>query len=186
MARFRVRHAFVESRLRRSAAISLAGLCVLAALCPPAFPDTPNPKQTGGWYLLRSANPRGGPDAVSMSHTADGTRSDLDLAGLMLRCGDHGDAEFVVVVVTPFAPQARPDVFIHANGRQWKFSAEVVPPGAELLLPADAAILVAGPWQLAHELEVQVRSPEQSFGGVVPTDGLSDALATLKANCPAR
>jgi hypothetical protein len=178
----------MDSRPCRSAALSLAGLCLFALLgfpAAPAFSDTQYPKLSGGWYLLRSANPRGGPDAVSVSHTADGSRSDLDLAGLMLRCGDHGAAEVVVVAVTPLPPRARPDVFIHADGKQWQFSADVVPPGAELLLPADAAILAAGPWQLVHELEVQVRSPEQSFGGVVPIDGLSDALATLKANCPA-
>ena len=168
-------------------AIPLAGFCLLAALglvATPAFSETQHPKLSGGWYLLRSPNPRGGPDAVSVSHTANSSRSDVDLAGLMLRCGEHGATEFVVVVVTPFAPHMQPDVFIYANGKQWRFNAEVVPPGAELLLPADAAILAAGPWQLTHELEVQVRSPQQSFGGVVSTDGMADALATLRANCP--
>jgi hypothetical protein len=159
-------------------------LAALGLVAFPAFSQTPRPKLSGGWYLLRSPNPRGGADAVSVSHTADSTRSDVDLAGVMLRCGEHGATEFVVVVVTPFAPHVRPEIFIYANGKQWHFNAEVVPPGAELLLPADAAVLAAGPWQSAHELEVQVRSPQQSFGGVVATDGLSDALATLSANCP--
>lgn len=177
---------FMDSRPCRSAAFALAGLCLFALLgfsTAPAFSDAP--KLSGGWYLLRSVNPRGGPDAVSVSHTADIGRSDLDLAGLMLRCGDHGTAEFVVVAVTPFPPRARPEVFIHADGKRWQFSADVVPPGAELLLPADAAVLAHGPWQSAHELAIEVRSAEQSFRGVVPIDGLADALATLKTNCPA-
>lgn len=136
------------------------------------------------WRLLRTANPRGGADAVSMIHTADITRSDPELAGLMLRCGEHG-AEVIIVVVTPFPPRAQPDVTVGADGKEWRFTARVVSPGAELLLPAEATGLATGPWQLTHELVVKVSSPEQSFGGVVPIDGLGAALATLAANCPA-
>ena len=124
---------------------------------------------------------------MSMIHTADITRSDPDLAGLMLRCGEHG-AEVAIVVVTPFPPRARPEVTVSADendGKEGHFTATVVSPGAELLLPAEATGLVAGPWQLTHELVVKVSSPEQSFGGVVPIDGLAAALATLVANCPA-
>jgi hypothetical protein len=145
----------------------------------------PAPPAVGGWHLIRSANPRGGPDAVSMSHTADLSRSDLDLAGLMLRCGDQS-LEVVIVVVTPFPPRARPSVTIGADGKEWRFDASIVPPGAELLLPKEATSLATGPWQLAHELAVKVSSSEQSFGGVVPIDGLGNALTTLTRNCPAR
>lgn len=164
-----------------AAAILLAGLGLLAA---PAAADTRHPKPPSGWHLLRTANPHGGPDAVSMSHTADITRSDLDLAGAMLRCGEKG-IEIVIVVVTPFPPRARPDVTIGVDGKEWRFDARIVPPGAELLLPAEAMSLAAGPWQSAHELAVKVSSQEQSFGGVIPIEGLADALATLAASCPA-
>ena len=145
------------------------------------------PKETtgSGWRLIRSKNPQGGPDAVSMSHTADITRSDLELAGLMLRCTDQG-VDLVVVVVTPFPPRAHPAVTVSANNKEWRFDTHVVPPGAELLLPAEATALASGPWQSAHELAVKVSSPEQSFGGVIPIDGLAGALATLIPNCPAR
>jgi hypothetical protein len=138
---------------------------------------------TGNWRLLRTANPKGGPDAVSMSHTADMARSDLDLAGIMLKCGEHG-VEVVVVALTPLPPRARPEIMISALGKEWRFVASVVPPGAELLLPADAMHLAAGLWQSAHELSVQVKSEEQSFAGVVPIDGIAAALATLTTNCP--
>lgn len=138
----------------------------------------------GNWRLLRTANPKGGPDAVSMSRTADMTRSDLDLAGMMLKCGEHG-TEIVIVALTPFAPRARPEITISALGKEWQFSASVVPPGAELLLPADATRLAAGPWQSAHELSVHVKSQDRSFGGVIPIDGLTAAFASLSVNCPA-
>jgi len=120
-----------------------------------------------------------------MSHTADVIRSDLDLAGMMLRCAEKDGAEIIIVAVTPFPPAARPSVTIGAAGKEFRFDARVVPPGAQLLLPPEAMTLATGPWQLAHELTVKVVSQEQSFGGVIPIDGLADALATLTANCPA-
>jgi hypothetical protein len=139
--------------------------------------------QVGGWHLLRTANPHGGADAVSISHTADITRSDPDLAGLMLRCGEIG-AEVVIVAISTFPPCAQPGVTIGADGKEWRFETRVVPPGAELLLPAQATALAMGPWQSAHEITVKISSPEQSFGGVIAIDGLGAALATLSANCP--
>jgi hypothetical protein len=138
---------------------------------------------TSGWHLLRAPNPRGGADAVSMSHTADTARSDSDLAGLMLRCGESG-IEVAIVVVSLFPPRTQPNVTINAGGKEWRFETRVIPPGAELLLPPGAASLAVGPWQSSHELAVKVSSPEQSFGGVISTDGLAAALATLTDNCP--
>jgi hypothetical protein len=117
-----------------------------------------------------------------MSHTADTTRSDPDLAGLMLRCGESG-IEVAIVVVSLFPPRTQPNVTISAGGKEWRFEARVIPPGAELLLPAGTTSLAAGPWQSSHELTVKVSSPEQSFGGVISTDGLAAALATLTVNC---
>jgi hypothetical protein len=170
---------------RSFCAVLLAGVW---ALTSPATAES-----TGGWRLLRSANPHGAGEAVAMSHAADIVRSDLDLAGMMLRCPDGAaaqpapaaGADVVIVVVTPLSPRAQPNVTIVAGGTQWHFAARVVPPGAELQLPAEATELAAGPWQSTHELAVTVSLPERSFGGVIPIDGLADALVTLAANCPA-
>jgi hypothetical protein len=166
----------------RAAATLLAALSLLAG---PASADTQNPTLAGGWRLLRTTNPRGGPDAVSVTHTADLLQSDLDLAGVMLRCAEKG-VEILVVVVTPFPPRAKPDVVVGTNGREWRFNAQVVTPGAELLLPAEAVSLASGPWQRAHHLAVKVTSQDRSFQGVIPIEGLAEALATLTANCPTR
>jgi hypothetical protein len=158
-----------------------AGLGILVA----ATANNQAPPRLGEWHLLQSANPHGGPDAVSMIHTADTGRSDLDLAGLMLRCSEKG-IDLVIVVVTPVPPQARPNVRIRANDQEWRFDASIISPGAELLLPMAAMSLTRSSWQSARELAVKVSSPERSFGGVIPIDGLAEALATLISKCPTR
>lgn len=171
----------------------IAGLCAMPGSASAATP------QTGGWRLLQSPNPVGGRSMASMSHTADMRRSDLDLVGLMLRCrakgaqgaslptrdADQTGAEIAIVVITPFPPLAQPLVTVGAVGREWRFDARIVPPGAELLLPAAASDLAAGPWQSAHALTIKVSWQDRSFSGVIPIDGLAGALATLAANCPA-
>jgi hypothetical protein len=162
--------------------------------------------QTNGWRLLPGRSPAEGGGSASMSHTSDMTRSDLDLAGLMLRCRDTSapiqgadatsptvqdddthaiGAQIVIVVVTPFPPRAQPSVTIGAAGMEWHFNARVLPPGVELLLPAQATDLAGGPWQSTPELAVKVSWQERSFKGVIPIDGLADALATVAANCAA-
>jgi hypothetical protein len=155
-----------------------AGLGVLAAA---SANDQARP---GDWYLVQSANPHGGPDAISMIHNADTSRSDLDLAGLMLRCSEKG-VDVAIVVVTPVPPQARPAVTIRANDQEWRFDASIVSPGAELLLPGEATNLTRSSWQSAGELAVKVSWLEHSFGGVIPIDGLTQALAILIPKCPA-
>jgi hypothetical protein len=138
---------------------------------------------TAGWMLLRSSDPQGGRDAVSMSHTADTVRSDFDLAGMMLKCGEHG-TEVAIVALTPLPPRARPEVTISALGQEWRFPATIVPPGAELVLPRDATRMSNSVWRSAHELSIKVTTPQQSFAGVIPIDGLAGALATLSTICP--
>src|SRR5262249_23883382 len=69
----------------------------------------------GTWRLVRSPNPRGGPDAVSIMQTADAARSDIDLAGLALRCSDTG-FDVLVVFLKPFPPRAHPKVKLTTGG----------------------------------------------------------------------
>jgi hypothetical protein len=163
------------------AAMVLAACIMLQAGLAPAVESTND--MAGGWRLLRSPNPQGGPDAISVSHTADVTKSDLDLAGMMLKCSEHGP-EIAIVVVEPFSPRARPEVTIGASGQEWHFGASIGPPGAQLILPPEAAQLAMGRWQRATELSIQVKSEERSFAGVIPIADLATAFATLLANCP--
>jgi hypothetical protein len=170
--------------------------CYEAATANPAKappPRTPGPvpgPATGPWRLVRTPNPVGGRDAVSVMKTADITKSDIDLAGLMLRCGET-NIEVLVVLVRPLPPRARPKVTVTADGKTMNFIASVVPPGAELLLPLEATALASGPWQAAPELSVEVGGVEGDdqptlIQGVISLAGLGAALPRLQANCPSQ
>jgi hypothetical protein len=165
----------------RAPALYLAGLIVFFSAGVPA--DEANRSTLpSGWHLIRTKSPNGSRDAVSVSHTADVDGSDVDFAGVMLRCGEK-DVEVIVVAVTPFSPRAKPEVIVHVNSQEWHFSAHVISPGAELQLPVEATRLAFGLWQSAHELTVEVVSQEQSFSGVVRIEGMGEALAALGVYC---
>jgi hypothetical protein len=143
---------------------------------------SPPARTTGGWRLIRTGDPRGGADAVSIMHTADISRSDPDFAGLMVRCAER-DVEALVVVIEPQAPSARPQVKLGLPGREQSYMAAVVPPFTALLLPAEAmsqltSAAVAGP-----DLSIELDSEGASVHGLVALAGLSRALDDLRGNC---
>jgi hypothetical protein len=135
----------------------------------------------GTWRLVRTPNPTGGADAISIMQTADVTKSDLDLAGLMLRCGES-NVETLVVLIRPFSFYAHPKVTVAAGGKIGQFVATVVPPGSALLLPADATSLAAGPWQSSPELAVEIDG-DNPMRGVIPLADLGPAYQMLVTNC---
>jgi hypothetical protein len=122
--------------------------------------------------------------------TADIVKSDIDLAGLMLRCAQN-NFEVIVVLVRPLPPRAHPKVTVGTGGSSVEFTATVVPPGAEVLLPADASALASGPWQAAPELSVQIAAvegdePSAAVQGIIPLAGLGNAIPLLLSNCPSQ
>ncbi len=176
----------IPASLERCAGLADAAAriqCYQRALGQPASPGTVPPKPADGWRLVRSRDPRGGPDAVSVMRTADTAASDLDLAGVLLRCGDQGP-EMRVVVLTPFPPRARPEVTIAVGTREMRFDATVVPPGAELLLPQD--VLADAQLRSAREISIRINTAGAAIKGAVTIEGLNTALATLAVNCANR
>ena len=71
----------------------------------------------GGWHFVRTHNPNGGTETISIMHAADTSRSDLDLAGIMIRCSDSG-AEVVVVTLPALPFRAQPRVAQLSHVRQ--------------------------------------------------------------------
>jgi hypothetical protein len=139
----------------------------------------------GAWRLVRTPNPQGGADTVSIMHTSDMLRSDPDLAGLMLRCV-QSDIQAIVVLIQPFPLRARPQITISAGGTDRRFETTVIPPGAAILLPREAEMLMTGPWQTLAEVSIDVNYDPVSIRGVIALAGLPAALITLRANCPSQ
>ena len=166
-------------------------LVLPAASCDPntgkagGAEQRPSSELTGGWHLVRTSNPRGDADAISIMHTADTSRSDLDLAGLMIRCSSNGRAEVVVVLIQPFPLRARPHVALGKPGNEIQLEATVGPPGTAVVLPTDATTLVRESWQALNDLFIRVDNGH-TIRGVVVLSGLQAAFNKLVASCPAR
>lgn len=138
----------------------------------------------GAWRLVRSPNPAGGREAVSIMHTADSAKSDSDFAGLMLRCGQKGDIEVLVALVQTFPPSSQPKVTTVAGQERSEFAAKIVPPGALILLPAEAVVFAEGLWQTKPHLSVEVEEENNIIRGYIPLEGLGAALRALRSSCP--
>jgi hypothetical protein len=137
------------------------------------------------WRLVRTPDPAGGRDAVSITRTVDIAKSDLEFAGLMLRCGERS-VEVLIVLVKAFPPRAHPKVKLTAGSSSVELTASVVPPDVLLLLPRDATALAEGAWQAPTELAVTVEDEQGPIRGVISLRGFGQALASLKSNCPAQ
>jgi hypothetical protein len=141
-----------------------------------------SPSDSGRWRLVRTPNPAGGRDAISVMHTADASDSDLDFAGLMFRC-QNDTIQLAVILTRPLAPGAEPDVTITAGVTTAKFAARVVPPGVLVLLPAAATSRANDYERTALELVISVANGDGVIRGVIPLAGLGAALQELRASC---
>jgi hypothetical protein len=137
------------------------------------------PGSADNWPLIKTPNPKGGPDALAIMRTADTTRSDPDLAGLLVRCRDNPGFEVLLAVVRPLPPRRKRDVTITLGTAQPVLHAEISSAGTSLILPLEPSTLAAQP-----ELSIRVDDPDGPIQGVIPLDGLGPALAKLAANCP--
>jgi hypothetical protein len=135
-----------------------------------------------GWRLVKSRNPVGGADAISVMHVADSAKSDGRLAGLDLQCGKDG-VKILLIVLEPLPRSTRPNVTLIAGEKRAEFEASVIQSGAALLLPADASKLAAGDWQNANELSVEIGTTPAAIRGAVPITGLAAALRYLSQDC---
>jgi hypothetical protein len=142
------------------------------------------PPELGTWRLMRTPNPAGGPEAISIMKTANMTESDLDFAGLMLRCGEGATTQVLVVLIDPLPPRAHPKVSVVAGAMTTEFTASVVAPGVSVLLPEKASALVEDAWQSVPELSITIAENRRSIHGVISLAGIGTAMRTLQSNCP--
>jgi hypothetical protein len=139
----------------------------------------------GGWQLVKTKDPSGGPDAVSIMHVADAKRSDIGLAGLSLQCGRQG-IEILLIILERMSRGEPKVTLTSGNGRIAVFDASVVQAGQALLLPRNAAEFATRDWQQANELSVEIEGKSTSIRGTVPIGGLAVAYRLLTESCPAR
>jgi hypothetical protein len=132
----------------------------------------------GKWRLLRTPNPRDGQNVVSIMTTAELSGSDVDFAGLNLRCAEQ-DFEILVFLIRPFPPRAQPAVTF--NGKT--FQGNVVSPGTAILLPRTASTLAKEQWQSLPNLAIDVDDVGTKTHGLVSLNGFRTALQTLTAAC---
>ena len=139
----------------------------------------------GGWRLVWTKDPGSGTEAVSVMHAADTAKSDINLAGLNLRCGREG-IEVVLIVLQTLPRASHPRVALATGSNRAEFESSVAQGGEVLLLPQAATDLAAGDWQKAAELSIEIATESNSIRGIVPIGGLSAALRTLSQNCATR
>ena len=138
----------------------------------------------GGWHLVRTHNPNGGADAISIMHPADTSRSDVDFVGLMIRCSETS-AEVVIIVLPALPFGSRPHVSFGKPGSEVQFDATIAPPGTAVLLPKDAVNFVSGPWRTLQDLFVRIDDHQSTIRGVIKLAGLQAAFEQLQASCAA-
>jgi hypothetical protein len=139
----------------------------------------------GGWQLVKTRDPGGGAETISVMHVVDTGKSDFGLAGLSVRCGRPG-LDVVLIVLEPLPSTSHPTVILTAGSLRSEFEASVVQSGEALLLPQGASNLAAGDWQKATELSVEIATKPNPVRGIVPIAGLPAALRSLTPNCAFR
>jgi hypothetical protein len=141
------------------------------------------PVEPEPWQLARTPDPARGRESFSITKIADANRSDHDVAGLMLRCGEGATTEVLVVLAEPLRSHAHPKVTVSAGATTTPFTASVVTPGDLVLLPEKASALVEHAWRSTAELAVAIADDHHSLRGVIPLTDISTAMQTLQSNC---
>jgi hypothetical protein len=158
-----------------------ARLTCLKNLLPSTDETAASPSDS--WKLVRTPNPAGGHDAVSIMRTADTARSDPDLAGLMIRCADKSGLEAVLALVKPLPPRGKRDVVVTAGTAEVVLHADVTSAGAAVVLPIETSTFTTGTWHNLKELAVNIKDSDGDIRGVISLGGIGPAMVKLSANC---
>ena len=138
----------------------------------------------GGWQLVRTKNPQGGADAISVMHVADIRSSDIDFAGINIRCGPGG-MEFLLIVLNRLSRSDQPTVVLSAGNHRSQFEASVDQTAQALLLPTASTASAASEWQDAKEISIEIgRKTAPTIRGIVPLAGIASAMRALATSCP--
>jgi len=137
-----------------------------------------------GWQLVRTPDPRGGADAISISHVADLQKSDPNLAGITLRCVNR-QIEIFMIVIEPYPPNIPINLSLKlGNNSASTYRGNIVPPGVMVRLPPEAATAIFDRRPQFDDLNVSLAyGTAPVTTGLVKLTGLEQALGTLKTLC---
>jgi hypothetical protein len=166
-----------------------AGAAVSAPVAPQNQPDAPpgDPRSPSGpfsqsvagkWRLVRTNNPAERRDVISIMATGELAESDIEFAGLNLRCATP-DFEVLVFLISPLPPSARPIVSLDGAA----FPATVLLPGTAMLLSQTATLLAKERWKSRAPVTIDIDNSGTKIHGVISLDGFDKALQTLSATC---
>jgi hypothetical protein len=138
-----------------------------------------------GWHLSGTQDANSGASLFSLMHAADFRKSDLNFAGIVLRCAS-GPIEVLLAVIEPYPPRARVNVTLKLDETpELSFVGNVVPPGAMIRLPPEGAAYLSQRIHSVRELRVQLFYEKKlETKGAVDLVGFSDAIDSLKSKCP--
>lgn len=131
--------------------------------------------------MIRSQDPSGA-RIVSIARSADPSRSDLDLAGLMIRCMRPGAFEVAVALVTPLPIRTKRTVRLESRRASLTFEGESIAPGSLLLMPPEAADAI-NTWKEDDRLTVTIQTSPNAVEGVIPMTGLTAGIRRLTESC---
>jgi hypothetical protein len=149
-----------------------------------SHPGTSSIPVAGKWRLVRTPDPRAGREGkhiVSIMATAELSGSDVDFAGINLRCADP-DFEVLIFLISPMRPQTQPAVAINDE----TFRGIVVSPGTAILLPREASALARKKWLSFPNLSIEVEDNGTKTHGLISLEGFNIALKTLVGTCLTR
>src|SRR4051812_10711693 len=136
------------------------------------------------WKFARTQGPKEGDSFASISKTAETMQSDVEFAGLIVRCAPKGKIDVLVALIRPFPPRSRPRVTIASPaGGTLAIEASMAAAGAAVLLPDEVSAFASGKWQATPSLSIIVKESDSEIKGVVALNGLREAYNSLLANC---
>jgi hypothetical protein len=97
----------------------------IKAKAAPVRQDQPAASAT--WQLVRTRNPSGGPDSISMTKITNPTPAGQGITGLSLRCTEGATTAVLIVLALPLPQHSHPKVSVEGGARTSEFTASVVP-----------------------------------------------------------
>src|SRR5262249_35254916 len=89
-------------------------------------------------------------------------------------------------LLKPFPPRTQPKVKLTIGGATVDLDGTVIPPGAGVVLAAEAAIRVKEAGQSSSDLAIEGEDDSNATRGIISLEGLGPALSPLTSNCPSR